>query len=123
MQGYLIIMKSEDTVTRENMIQHLDELMCRQVLVWHLATSTMLAVTSSLAGPSKRFLNQGKSYNEPARLGTKAGKSFNSGTCFTGVSIPEWQHIWPYCLSTINRAFTHSENSCNRKKLEMETNT
>ena len=80
----------------------------RRALVWHPATSTMSAAVSFSAGSCKRFLNQGKSYNVIARLGTKDCESFNSGTCFTGASHPERQHICSYCLSTINSAFPHS---------------
>ena len=73
--------------------------MCR-TLVWHTAMATHAASHITLVQELEK------------RLPSNPGASQKH---------PEWQYICSYCLTTIHRAFHHSEISCNRKRLAQET--
>ena len=62
-----------------------------------------------------------KTYNAPAKWGTKTCKAFNFIRCFKGHTHLELQHAFSFCLATTNRVFPPSKNSCNCKKAQAQT--
>ena len=70
-------------------------------------------------GDGTKPVSNAKVSNALAKPGTKA---FTCNTCFKGHEDPEWQHVYSFCLATINKVFPHSENSCNRRKAQGNAN-
>ena len=50
------------------------------------------------AGSGKRYPTKGRNYNTTIRPGTKACKTYNSGTYVTGGPHPEWKHNIILCI-------------------------
>ena len=87
-------------------------------LVRHAAMLDHTSAPSSAPGAKTKPAIPLKIYNAPAAPGTKACDNFNLGIkCFSNEDHPDSHNICSYFLTTINRAFPHTDLTCNIKKL------
>ena len=82
----------------------------RRALVWHPTLTIRASGTSTMGGSTKNKATSTHTHGSPTKPGMKTCRGFNESMC-----------LKPFCLKTTNRAYPHTETSCNRKEIPVPT--